>query len=97
MLNISGLKKKLEGAAKRSACQDIGPWIKFIMNHIYYVASTTPEGDPDVMDRKWRMLALHVPNIHDKCTHRKLEGEARNRVWLIAGNLFSSQIHYGKD
>ena len=48
----------------------------------------------------WRengMLALHAQNIHDKCTHRELEGEARNRFWLIAGNQFSSQIHYEKD
>ena len=48
----------------------------------------------------WRengMLALHAQNIHDKCTHRELEGEARNRLWLIAGNHFSSQIHYEKD
>ena len=85
MLKILGLKKKLEGAAKQSACRDIGPWIKCIMNHIYYVASTTPDGDPDVMEGKWRMLAFHVQNIHDKCTHRELEGEARNRLWLIAG------------
>ena len=52
---------------------------------MYYVASTTHEVDPDVMERKWRMVALHVQNIHDKCTHRELEGEARNRLWLIAG------------
>ena len=55
------------------------------MNHMYYLASTTPDGDPDVMEAKWRMLALHVQNIHDKCTHRELKGEARNRLWLIAG------------
>ena len=52
-----------------------------------YIASTTPEGDPDAMERKWRMLALHVQSIHDKCTHRELDGEARNRLWLIAGNF----------
>ena len=92
MLNILGPKKKLQGAAKRSACQDIGPWTKCIMNHMYFVASATPEGDPDVMERKWRMLALHVQNIHDKCTHRKLEGEARNRLWLIVGNQFSRKL-----
>ena len=64
---------------------------------MYHVASTTSAGDPDVMERKWRMLALHVQNIHDKCSHRELEVEARNCLWLIAGNRFSSQIHYGKD
>ena len=52
---------------------------------MYYIASTTPEGDPDAMERKWRMVALHVQSIHDKCTHRELDGEARNRLWLIAG------------
>ena len=52
---------------------------------MYYVASTTPDRDPDVMEGKWRMLAFYVQNIHDKCTHRELEGEARNHFWLIAG------------
>ena len=56
MLNILSLKKKFEGSAKGSACRDIARCIKCIMNHMYYVASTTPEGDPYVMDRKWRML-----------------------------------------
>ena len=50
-----------------------------------YVASTTPEGDPHVMQGKWRMLKIHVQNIHDKCIHRELEGEARNHLRLIAG------------
>ena len=63
-------------------------WTKYM----YYVASTTSEGDPDVVERKWRMLALHVQNIHDKRTHRELEGEARNRLWLIAGNLSTSSV-----
>ena len=62
------------------------------MNHMYYVVSTTPEGDPDVMERKLEMLALHVQNIHDKCTHRELEGEGRNRLRLIAGNQFSRKL-----
>ena len=64
---------------------------RYWTNYMYYVASTTPEGDPDV-ERKWRMLALHVQNIHDKCTHRELGGEARNRLWLIAGNLSTSSV-----
>ena len=63
-------------------------WTKYM----YYVASTTPEGDPDVVERKWRMLALHVQNIHDKSTHRELEGEARTRLWVIAGNLSTSSV-----
>ena len=44
------------------------------------------------MEIKWRMLALHVHNIHDKCTNRELEEEARNRLWLIAGNLSTSIV-----
>ena len=44
------------------------------------------------MDRKWRMLVLHVQNIYYKCTNKKLEEEARNRLWLIAGNLSTSIV-----
>ena len=44
------------------------------------------------MEIKWRMLALHVHNIHDKCTNMEIEEEARNRLWLIAGNLSTSIV-----
>ena len=44
------------------------------------------------MDRKWRMLVLHVQNIYYKCTNKKLEEEARIRLWLIAGNLSTSIV-----
>ena len=44
------------------------------------------------MEIKWRMLALYVHNIHDKCTNRELEEEARIRLWLTAGNLSTSIV-----
>ena len=52
---------------------------------MYYVASPTHEVNPDVLERKWRMVAFRVQNIRDKCTHRELERETKNRLWLIAG------------
>ena len=55
------------------------------MSHMYYVASPTHEVNPDVLERKWRMVAFRVQNIRDKCTHRELERETKNRLWLIAG------------
>ena len=55
-----GLRKKLESVSKKSALKEIRPWINCIINHVYYCASTTPDGDPDIIEAKWRMfLCMH--------------------------------------
>ena len=82
---LLGLRKKLETVSKKSAFKEIGPWINCIINHMYYCASTTPDGDPDIIEAKWRMLPLHAQNIHGQCTHEPLSGEARHRLWISQG------------
>ena len=48
-----------------------------------------------MMQEKWKMMALHIQNIHTnqnsdtypECGHGELEGEARNRLWLQPGKV----------
>lgn len=42
------------------------------MNHTYYVTSTTPEGDTDDMEGKWRMIAPDVQKSMTNLFTRKL-------------------------
>lgn len=60
---------------------------------MYWCAATTPDGNGRMMQEKWKMLPLHIQNIHvnqsselyEECGHGELEGEARDRLWLQPG------------
>ena len=52
---------------------------------MYYVASTTPEGDPDVVERKWRMLALHVQSMFRTSVTNVLTGNLNERPGIVCG------------
>ena len=56
-------------------------WTKYM----YYVASTTPEGDPDVVERKWRMLALHVQSMFRTSMTNVLTGNLNERPGIVCG------------
>ncbi|KAG5277195.1 hypothetical protein AALO_G00114790 [Alosa alosa] len=83
------LRKALDAAAKERHCEDLKLWKPAIVNHLYWTAASTPDGDPDVMQAKWQSLVNHVQDIHEHdtpafpcCAHPPLEGEQRNKQWL---------------
>ena len=91
---FQGLRKKLFAPAKQKDCEELGLWIKSIINHLYWVAVSTPDGDPDIMVAKWRSLLNHICNIHQghgdlfpECLHENLDGNDRNTAWLDPGML----------
>ena len=94
-IHCIGLCKTIDKLAKRKDCEDVGPWRQSISNHMYWTAASTPNGDGLVMQEKWKMMALHIQNIHTnqnsdthpECGHGELEGEARNRLWLQPGKV----------
>ena len=49
---------------------------------MYYCASTAPRGDTDTIEAKWRIVVLHVQNIHGQCTHEPMAGEVQHRLWI---------------
>lgn len=80
-----GLKKKLVAASKKKCNEDISPWIQCIQNHMYYVASSTPDGDSDQMEAKWKMLPLHIQNIHSTCSHPPYADDSPQQLWIKPG------------
>ncbi len=90
---MSGLKKKILALSKTKDCEELAAWIKAVSAHMYYVASSTPNGDGDMMKAKWKMLPLHMQNIHrdasntlhPKCGHGRLNRRRRNKLWLTPG------------
>lgn len=87
--------KKIDKASKKKDVEDLGEWKQSISNHMYWCASSTPDGHPQTMVEKWKILPQHIMNIHKnpdgkiikKCNHGRLRGEARNRLWLKPGML----------
>ena len=78
-------RKKINKLAKEKGCDIIGEWSKSMVNHLYWCALSTNDGDGEVMLEKWLSLLNHIHNKHrghgkvyKKCTHGRLRG----RKWL---------------
>ena len=79
------LRKKLNKLAKLKGCETVGEWTRSIINHLYWCAISTEDGNGEVMLEKWISLVNHVHNKHrghgkqyKKCAH----GRLRNRKWF---------------
>ena len=88
---ILGLSKKLEAIAKKTKGSDIRPWIKSIVNHVYWISSSCGT-DGNLKSAKWLSISNHIVNKHtdhsdvyQKCEHGEL---AQQRQWLTEGKLF---------
>ncbi len=71
--------------AKLKGCEVLGEWLRSMINHLYWCAISTKDGDEDVILEKWLSLINHLHNKHrahgkkyKKCSH----GRLRNRKWL---------------
>ncbi|KAF3845945.1 hypothetical protein F7725_003023 [Dissostichus mawsoni] len=72
----------------------IGEWIQSILNHLYWCAVSTPDGNGEMIADKWLSLNNHIVNIHtkhgrvfEKCAHGRLPAaQNRKKKWLKAGN-----------
>ncbi|XP_060077580.1 uncharacterized protein LOC132557108 [Ylistrum balloti] len=94
-----GIKKKLLSISKEKDCEEIHDWIKSISNHLYWMAASTPNADPETMWQKWASLEKHIQNIHEghgtkfpHCLHPSLNGRERRRKWLKPGTKSMVQI-----
>jgi solute carrier family 8 (sodium/calcium exchanger) len=75
------LKKKLLALPKEKDCDIIQPWMKSIVNHLYWTAASSPDQDWELMLAKWKSLCNHIINVHNgysplyaSCEHGELEG-----------------------
>ncbi|XP_046569471.1 uncharacterized protein LOC124277801 [Haliotis rubra] len=95
-----GLRKKLEALAKEKDCEALSPWIKSIVNHLYWCAASTPHGDPELVLEKWRSVINHVQkNIHvghgaKGSTNASIPGRKRGtqKKWLKCGTKAAEKL-----
>ena len=88
---ILGFEEKVD-----TDCADVAAWRQSIVNHFYWCAATTPDGDREVMNTNWSMLPLriqdYVENTHyPECGLGELEEKSRNRLRLEPGNHTQSR------
>ncbi|ELT90196.1 hypothetical protein CAPTEDRAFT_205652 [Capitella teleta] len=50
-------KKKMLALSARKGCSEFQGWIKSVVNHLYWVASSTPDGNGPLMLAKWLSIA----------------------------------------
>lgn len=71
-------------------------WTQSIINHLYWCASSTPTGDPQMMLEKFLSIENHVQNKHSghagelfvECAHEPISAEAeRTKAWLEPGEF----------
>ena len=91
----SGLKKKLHAAGEKKDCVLIHRWTKSITNHLYWCASSTPDGNGEVMVAKFQSSTNHILNIHEhnnylfpKCLHDPINDDSDQQdcmdiAWLV--------------
>lgn len=71
-------------------------WTQSIKNHIYWSASSTPTGDPELMLEKFLSIENHIQNKHSdlpaelfvKCAYEPISAKAeRTKAWLESGEF----------
>ena len=85
VVHIIGFRKKVQKLAKVKGCEEVGEWIKSMVNHLYWSAMSTESDDSQMLLEKWQSLANHIHNKHrghgkkyKKCAH----GRLGRRKWL---------------
>ena len=61
------MKKDLKAAKAQDKSGLIGAWESAVINHLYYVAASTPVDTPDwgdMIESKWRSITNHIINSH---------------------------------
>ena len=95
---LKGIGKKIDALAKQKDCDDAGLWRRSIINHLYWIAATAPEGDGDMLEEMWKSVTNHIQDIHDghselypECAHGPLDEDERDKEWLQPCKL--SYVH----
>lgn len=90
---FAGLKKVLSKIADMDVTGKIKQWCKAIINHVYWIASSTPLDDPiiysDTLEAKWISMGDHIANKHrhanplySTCAHPRRKKGDRKRDYL---------------
>jgi len=86
---ISGVKKKIKALAKTKDCELAGEWKRSIVNQIYWSATSTADGDGEVISGKYTSIVNHIRNVHthDNAVYPVCQHAANYpaREWMTAG------------
>ena len=87
--------------AKEKECALVGEWIKSIINQLYRCASSTPDGNGDVMEAKWLFVVNHIRNRHSrhgclfpKCLHAKYKRRGEAVKWMKQGETSQKLLNH---
>ena len=61
---VLAFRKKVEAVAKLKDCELVGQRTKSLLNHLYWCAASTPNGNGDEIKAKWISLNNHIHNSH---------------------------------
>ena len=85
----TAFKKKVDSLAKEKDCELVGEWKRSLVNHLYWSAVSTPDGNGDMIRAKWMSLANHIHNKHKghskefpSCKHKTLRGRSKKKKWF---------------
>ena len=87
------MSKKIKAAAKVEDREILKSWQQRIVNHLYWVEASTPDGSGPTMVQKWQSFVNHVMDIHEghgelfqHCLHQTAtqlpESETLNKKWI---------------
>lgn len=90
------VSKKLTAEAKRKGCEDLGAWIPYIINYLWWSAQTCEE-NAVLLKEKWVSVINHVTdwpgNSHHHHTHEPLDEKSkRNKPLLKPGTEAHSAL-----
>ena len=79
-LLLIALRKKIDALEKVKECELVGTWKKSVINHLYWSALSTPNGDGEMILAKWISLDNHIHNKHKQhgklfpvCKHKAIQ------------------------
>nr|XP_054770487.1 uncharacterized protein LOC129278312 [Lytechinus pictus] len=85
-----GIKKKIKALGKMKDCELAKEWQRSLINHIYWAANSTQDGDGELIKAKYECSLNHIRNIHSghgrkypTCSHGT---EHPDREWMKAGS-----------
>ena len=61
-----GLCNKIDKLAKKKDYDEVGEWRQSISNHMYWCVASTPDGNGEVIQEKWKILAktfMSMPRV----------------------------------
>ena len=71
--------KKIDALAKEKSCELVGEWKGSLVNHLYWSAVSTPNGNGEVMGAKWMSMDNHIHNKHKG--HSKGFPSCKHKTW----------------